>query len=175
VSEDTRKPEDMPTSALIAALMDYDNCHDGLVDEAARRLRHLADICDGIPELVARVAGDCGVPYANQPSLSRRGEKIWRYHRVRAGNNWSDAGTPLVAAIKVAEQISVVLPSDVARCNGKIYANPVCDCPQRSKCLRYLSPPNQSEPDTQRYVMVAGDDQVNNCSAFVPEGNNDEH
>ena len=57
------------------------------------------------------------------------------------------------------------LPADVARCNGNIYANGKVACQQREMCLRFMSPPH--DRPNQRWVLVAGDDQVGDCSMFM--------
>jgi hypothetical protein len=85
------------TADLVAKLRDYDNCHDGDIDEAADRLEHLQKIVDELPALVELVASDCGKEYIDRPSIYQRGSQ-WRYHKVRAGNEWNDASTPLMAA-----------------------------------------------------------------------------
>jgi hypothetical protein len=85
------------TAELVARLRDYDNCHDGDVDDAADHLEYLQKIIDEIPALIELVAQDCGKEYIDRPSIYQRGRQ-WRYHKVRAGNQWNDADTPLLAA-----------------------------------------------------------------------------
>lgn len=88
------------TAALVARLRDYDACHDGDVDAAATRLEELQRIVDDIPALVDLVAADCGKQYIDAPSIYQRGTR-WRYHRVRASNDWEDGQTPLLAALRL--------------------------------------------------------------------------
>ena len=57
------------------------------------------------------------------------------------------------------------MPADVARCNGNIYANGRQPCPQRDKCLRFLSPPH--EQPNQVWVVVAGDERLGDCDALL--------
>ena len=85
------------TADLVERLRDYDTCHDGDVDSAADRLEQLQKIVDDIPALIELVASDCGKEYIDRPSIYQRGDQ-WRYHKVRAGNEWNDASTPLMAA-----------------------------------------------------------------------------
>lgn len=90
------------TDDLVARLRDYDQCHDGDVDDAATRLEQLQKIIDEIPELIELVASDCGKDYSDRPSIYQRGNQ-WRYHKVRCGNEWNDADTPLMA-VKLLER-----------------------------------------------------------------------
>jgi hypothetical protein len=57
------------------------------------------------------------------------------------------------------------LAADVARCDGRIYANGSEVCPQREKCIRFLVPPVKDHP-RQTWLFVAGSDQVGNCAEF---------
>ena len=104
MSEEVKPPEDTgsvashcSTADLVGRLRDYEQCHDGDIDEAANRLEQLQRIVDEIPELIELVASDCGKEYIDRPSIYQRGSQ-WRYHKVRAGNEWDDADTPLMAA-----------------------------------------------------------------------------
>lgn len=96
--EEQKTPHPRDTAELVERLRNYDNCHDGDVDDAAYRLEYLQEIVDAIPALIELVAHDCGKEYCDRPSIYQRGQQ-WRYHRVRAGNEWNDADTPLSAAL----------------------------------------------------------------------------
>ena len=104
MSKEVKQPDDSSsvashcsTADLVARLRDYAQCHDGDVDEVADRLEQLQKIVDEIPALIELVASDCGKEYIDRPSIYQRGIQ-WRYHKVRAGNEWNDADTPLRAA-----------------------------------------------------------------------------
>lgn len=84
------------TAELVARLRDYDNCHDGDVDDAAARLEELQKIVDEIPRLVDEIVSDCRIEWIDQPSIYQRGSQ-WRYHKIRASNTWNDGNTPLEA------------------------------------------------------------------------------
>ena len=88
------------TAELVARLRDYDECCDDDVDMAADRLEALQKIVDEIPALLELVVSDCGRDRIDGPSIYQRGSN-WRYHKVRAGNQWNDAATPLQAAKSV--------------------------------------------------------------------------
>jgi hypothetical protein len=63
-------------------------------------LEELREIVKQIPDIVEQVAADCNVEYTDRPSLYKRGNK-WRYHLVRATNDWEDGDTPLDAIKKL--------------------------------------------------------------------------
>ena len=60
------------------------------------------------------------------------------------------------------------LPADISRCNGHIYGDGKNECQHRDKCLRFLSPPHEL-PLQQRWIFVAGIDQVGDCSEFMKQ------
>ena len=68
--------------------------------EAKAEIERLQSVINGIPKLVELVSTDCGIDYANQPTIYQRGKR-WRYHRIRASNFWMDGDTPLDAALGV--------------------------------------------------------------------------
>ena len=70
---------------------------------AADEIERLQAIVVGVPAFTQVVADDCGCKYIDQPCIYQRGN-AWRYHRVRAGNQWADGITPLEAAEKARER-----------------------------------------------------------------------
>jgi hypothetical protein len=85
------------TAELVAKLRDYDNCHDGDVDEAAARLEELQKIVDEIPRLVDLVVSHCGSRWVDEPSIYLHGDDTWSYHRMRVGDPSGIGNTPLEA------------------------------------------------------------------------------
>lgn len=73
-----------------------------LCDDCMTELNSLRQLQRDLPELIERVLEDAGVDYNNRPTLYKRGS-VWRYHKVRATNQWEDATTPLQALIAVRE------------------------------------------------------------------------
>ena len=58
------------------------------------------------------------------------------------------------------------MPVDVARCEGVILVDEkTVECPQRQKCLRFMSP--SPDPTRQVYLFVEGELEVGNCSLFL--------
>ena len=59
----------------------------------------------------------------------------------------------------------IKLAADVSRCDGSIYFDGIKnECPQREKCLRFLSPPHTY---IQVYIIIEGKEMVNNCDCFI--------
>lgn len=58
------------------------------------------------------------------------------------------------------------MSTDFARCGGTILVEEKSvECPQRGKCLRFLSP--SPDPTRQVYLFVDGELEVGNCSLFL--------
>lgn len=89
-------PTDKIVEFLLCLYRDDGSASDFTITAAVNRIEQLQKIVDDIPRLVELVSQDCGKPYDEQPSIYQRGNK-WRYHTVRAGNNWEDGDTPLAA------------------------------------------------------------------------------
>ena len=68
-----------------------------------QEIERLRGIVEQIPQLIESISKDCKIPFLNRPSMYQRG-KLWRYHRVRAGNKWADADTPLEAVMQVSAE-----------------------------------------------------------------------
>ena len=79
-------------------LMEY-----GYREDAEQERDKAQAIIEQIPQLIEIVCEHCKVPYIERPSLYKRGD-LWRYHKVRAGNQWADAKTPLEAALQLTKE-----------------------------------------------------------------------
>lgn len=61
----------------------------------------------------------------------------------------------------------IYLPTDVARCNGKIYSKGVHACPCRDNCLRFVSPVKPGFEQQQRWVFVCGGELSDDCPEMI--------
>lgn len=89
--------------------------------------------------------------------------------RKAAADSFLPAGTAQpteVAEKKAAVELVRILPADVARCEGWIYADEKYDkrseCPARFECMRWLSPVRKGFEMRQRWTMpVASGGEAN--------------
>lgn len=78
-----------------------------------------------------------------------------------------------VAEKKAAVELVRILPADVARCEGWIYADEKYDkrseCPARFECMRWLSPVRKGFEMRQRWTMPVATESSGESNASCGE------